>query len=100
MSIRSEIQAEQKVLTISVDGTLDAQLFAEFQLAYKDVPAYFRCVIDLSGVDYVDSSGLGLLLILREHFGSDNATVEIRGCSEDVANVLYISNFDVLFSMR
>ena len=49
---------------------------------------------------YLDSSALGMLLLLRDHAGGDQAEVEIVNCSPDVKKILTISNFDQLFKIH
>ncbi len=49
---------------------------------------------------YLDSSALGMLLLLRDHAGGDAAEVRIVNCNPDVRKILTISNFEQLFEIR
>ena len=53
--------------------------------------------IDLKDVTYMDSSALGMLLVLRK--GARNRDVSITGASESVRRILSIANFDKLFNI-
>ena len=46
------------------------------------------------------SSALGMLLLLRDHAGGDNAEVNLVNCNADVRKILTISNFEQLFSIH
>ena len=55
-------------------------------------------VVDLSRTSYLDSSALGMLLILREHAGAD-AEVTLANPAPAVREILKLSNFDQLFKI-
>jgi anti-anti-sigma factor len=61
-------------------------------------PNGVRFVVDLAKASYMDSSALGMLLLLKEHVGN-NGQIEIVNTATDVRNVLTIANFDKLFSI-
>ncbi len=54
----------------------------------------------MSETTYLDSSALGMLLLLRDHAGGDDSAIEIVNCSADVKKILTISNFEQLFDIR
>ena len=53
----------------------------------------------MSQTEYIDSSALGMLLLLREHAGSEQGSVHLKGCRNDVKDILKVSNFDKLFEI-
>ncbi|MBS0337484.1 MAG: STAS domain-containing protein [Proteobacteria bacterium] len=55
--------------------------------------------IDFAGVDYLDSSALGMLLLARERAASSGRQVELVNCRGTVGEVLYIANFSKLFTI-
>jgi len=57
-------------------------------------------VLDLSGVDYVDSAGLGILLTLREAAQAKGKGVALSGMTGSVKEVLELACFDTLFSFE
>ena len=58
-----------------------------------------RYVVDLKGATHLDSSALGMLLLLRDHAGGESAQVSLVHCNPDVRKVLAISNFEQLFKI-
>jgi len=99
-TIRVSEDAESSALTIWVNGRFDFSTHREFRSAYKELNRNFASyVVNVSGVEYIDSSALGMLLLLREFVKSANAKLAIAGCNSDVAKIFRIANFDKLFDI-
>jgi HptB-dependent secretion and biofilm anti anti-sigma factor len=56
--------------------------------------------IDFAQVDYVDSSALGMLLMLKEKAQASSKKVTLANCRGTVKQVLDIANFGKLFAIR
>ena len=56
-------------------------------------------LIDVSGLEFVDSAALGMLMILRGDAQKTMKTVSISGMKGQVEKVLKMSKFDTLFNM-
>jgi anti-anti-sigma factor len=101
MGVQFNIDNSGKELTIKVDGRFDFSAHQEFRDAYEaissDVNSY---IVDLGHTSYLDSSALGMLLLLRDHAGGDNSSIKIIKCNEDVRKILTISNFEQLFTIQ
>ena len=100
MSITTDRSADGKTLNIHIAGRFDFSSHQAFRDAYenadKDVIQY---VIDMGETTYLDSSALGMLLLLRDYAGGENADVRIANCNGDVRRILTISNFEQLFDI-
>ena len=91
-------KSDAGTLTIFISGRFDFSIHNEFRQATKAVDAKTQSiVVDLSHTDYLDSSALGMLLILRDKV--PNNLVKIVGARIDVKKILEIANFDKLFSV-
>lgn len=87
-----------KELTIAIEGRFDFGAHQQFREAYEHaVSRPSSYAIDLAKANYLDSSALGMLLLLRDYAGGENAEVKIINASNDVRKILAISNFDKLF---
>lgn len=86
-------------LKIVIDGRFDFSSHKEFRDAYRSAASDVSYIIDMGSTDYMDSSALGMLLLLREHAGGDKASIKITGCSSDIKKILTISNFHKLFDI-
>ena len=56
-------------------------------------------VVDLARVEYLDSSALGMLLMLKERCEAAGRAVALRGAAGVVAKVLEVANFNRLFKL-
>ncbi|MDD2048792.1 STAS domain-containing protein [Pseudomonas putida] len=98
MAVSAEISQDGKKLTIQVKGRFDFGKHQEFRAAYeRNHPE--SVVVDLKDATYLDSSALGMLLMLRDHVGGDGAEIRVVNTSSDVRKILAISNFDKLFDI-
>lgn len=94
MAIQTEVRSDGEV-TISISGRFDFNAHREFREAVKAVSNGAKCVVNLEKATYLDSSALGMLLLLKD--GSSD--VRIIKCSDEVRKVLEIANFHRLFDV-
>jgi HptB-dependent secretion and biofilm anti anti-sigma factor len=100
MTITSLSSSDGQELTIVIAGRFDFGAHQEFRNAYERVDSTPRSyVIDLKDTTYLDSSALGMLLLLRDHAGGDSAQIRLLNCKPDVRKILAISNFEQLFQI-
>lgn len=100
MAIWSAESDDGRKLTIKIQGRFDFSAHQEFRDAYekpKDDPEGY--IVDMKETTYLDSSALGMLLLLRDHAGGDSSDIKIVNCNSDVKKILTISNFEQLFSI-
>ncbi|MBD3619641.1 MAG: STAS domain-containing protein [Chromatiales bacterium] len=87
-------------LVIVAPRRFDFSVHQQFRDAYRDSGGEgMRYRVDLGETEYMDSSALGMLLLLREHAGGDAAQVRLENVSEPVRKVLEIANFHRLFTL-
>jgi len=101
MAISTQVSTDNKTLIISISGNFDINAYHKFGESYKDkLQPDMNVVIDLAETEYMDSSSLGMLLMLRERVGSDDSQIEIKNCSPGIKKILATANFDKLFKME
>jgi len=101
MSISSNMSNDGSELTICIQGRFDFSAHQDFRGAYEALPQKPQTfLVDMNDTTYLDSSALGMLLLLRDHAGGDTATIKILNCSPDVKKILTISNFEQLFTIQ
>lgn len=98
--IVSQFDKETSMATLLVKGRFDYSCQKEFRESFGQYAKGSNYIIDLSEVSYIDSSALGMLLLLRDHAGGDGSTVVIKNASEFVSNALKMARFERLFSME
>jgi HptB-dependent secretion and biofilm anti anti-sigma factor len=85
---------------VRIGERFDFSLHREFRNAYREAQSGTGSyVVDLKDTEYMDSSALGMLLLLREHAGK-RGTVRLVNCQADVKRILAIANFQQLFDIR
>ncbi len=102
MSIQSNVSSDGKTLTISIDGRFDATSLDDFRRSYEDADTQSvqEFCIDLKDTIHLDSSALGMLLVLRDFAGGDQAKITIKNCSPEVKKIFAISSFTQLFDIQ
>jgi len=101
MNIETLLSDDGKKLTLTVLGKMDVTLYKEFNDSYKDkIGLVSKVVLNFKDVEYVDSSGLGMLLVLRERSGGDDADIDIINVNPNVKKILETTNFQHLFNIQ
>ena len=98
----SVVRGEQET-AISIKGRFNFEMHSQFRAAYQEETADSnrgrRFVIDLTGTEYIDSSALGMLLLLREEAGTNDADIEITNARPEIRKILETANFQRLFKI-
>lgn len=101
MQIASEVSDGKAVLRLA--GRFDFHSHRDFRGAYEQAledKSVREIEIDFHEVDYLDSSALGMLLLLREKAEAVGKSVTLARLRGTVKQVLEIANFGKLFSIR
>lgn len=100
MQLKSSVTQDGRAVKISIGQRFDFEVHSEFRKAYENAgKAIHEYVVDLGQTEYMDSSALGMLLVLREYAGGDTSFIKIINCNNDVTDILSVSNFNDLFSI-
>lgn len=101
MAIKTQISEDGTVFNITISGRFDITTYKDFGESYKDkLESVSKWIIDMAEVEYVDSSALGMLLMLRERAGSEKADISIVNLNSDLKKIFTTANFHKLFSME
>jgi len=88
--------------TINMTGRFDFNVQRDFKEAYDphlNNAAVEAIDVDLAGVNYLDSSALGMLLMLRERATAAGKSLKLCKPTASVAQILDIANFAKLFTI-
>lgn len=100
--MQATVTKENGSATIKLAGRFDFNTHRDFRAAYDPLvndSDIRSATVDFDGVDYLDSSALGMLLMLRDKMsgaGKEVSLVNVRG---SVKQVLDIANFGKLFKI-
>jgi len=100
MSISSNVIGN--TLTINMTGRFDFHVQRDFKEAYDPQlgnAAVSAIEINLAGVEYLDSSALGMLLMLRERATAAGKSLKLCRPGAGVSQILEIANFSKLFTI-
>jgi anti-anti-sigma factor len=100
MTVKTQVTGEKAKLSLS--GRFDFAAHREFRQGYENAlrqPGIKGLEVDLGDVDYIDSSALGMLLLLKESAERGNAQLALTNCTGAVRRVLDVANFGKLFSL-
>lgn len=100
MGFSASLSADGSELSMVIDGRFDFNIHSDFRNAYRELPPTTRFVIDLGKATFMDSSAMGMLLLLREHVGEKAANIRLQNCNADIRKILSISNLDKMFTVE
>lgn len=96
------MKAEGQRAVVRLSGKFDFSAHREFREtidAALQNKEFGEVVVDLAGVDYIDSSALGMLLMLREKTNGAKKNLSLANPRGVVKQALDIAHFEKLFSI-
>ena len=91
---------EYNTLRIRVLGVLDIGAYDIFRACYESLPQARHYVVELAGARHIDSAGLAMLLLLRDHAGGDRERITLLNPRKAICQMLRDVNFDGLFRIE
>jgi anti-anti-sigma factor len=96
----NQVMTQGDTRTLRIDGRFDFNMHRSFRELYERAPPEVaQYVIDLAKTHYMDSSALGMLLLLREHVQGERSRIRIVNGNPEIRKILEIANFDKLFEI-
>ena len=91
-------QRDECLIVRAVDSRIDAAVAIQFKEHMRDLvkAAPSRVVLDLSGVTFLDSSGLGAVVAVMKLLGPDRR-LELTGLTPTVEKVFRLTRMDTIF---
>lgn len=100
MEIQSTLSQDGSTLTLALFGKFDYTCQQKFQSAYQEIsPKPGKFILDALELQSMDSSALGMLLLLRNHAGGDASDVAIINAKPDIIKLLETCKFNELFEV-
>ncbi len=89
------------IVTLSVSGRLDAVSSVDAEKEFNEVldAGHDMLLIDLSGLDYISSAGLRVLLVVAKRIQQKGGRVTLAGMVAGVKEVFEISGFSSIFKI-
>ena len=101
MTISVAVSDDRKSVTLNVSGRFDFSMHNDFRKAYKGLGLKdVTYDVNLAQTEYLDSSALGMLLLLKEYAELESSKVKISNANDDIREILCIASFDKLFMLE
>lgn len=100
--MRYEITTTDSEVTLSLSERFTAVDATTFRRLIDSLPAegIASVVIEMSGLEYIDSAAMGLLVLVRDNAINRQIAMKIRGPHGQVRKAFDIFNFDQLFTVE
>lgn len=98
----ASVVTRNNAAVIQLGGRFDFNAHREFRDAVDralSIKGVDSVTIEMNRVAYLDSSALGMLLMLRDKARTANRSVALSGVSGSVRQVLDIANFGKIFAI-
>ncbi|MDZ7805180.1 STAS domain-containing protein [Thiohalophilus sp.] len=100
MSVSSEHVNNGKECLIRIGDKLVYRLYREFRQAYTDCdPATELITVDLQNTRYIDSSALGMMLLLKKHARDNQRQIRLINVSDTILRAFEIVQLDTEFEI-
>ncbi|MDY6978805.1 MAG: STAS domain-containing protein [Pseudomonadota bacterium] len=100
MSVSSEHVNNGKECIIRIGHKLVYRLYREFRQAYTDCePATELITVDLQNTRYIDSSALGMMLLLKKHARDNQRQVRMVNVSDTILRAFEMVQLDTEFDI-
>jgi len=81
---------------VVLSGDVDLQTTADLKGEIQNITGVTRLEIDAANVTYIDSSGIAVLLLARQHCTQNNIALSLPTISDAVNRVLQIAKLDTM----
>ena len=99
MGLTSTIQDETRVISVDADR-IDAAMAIQFKddMRTETSEGPDRVVLDLTNVDFIDSSGLGAIVAAMKQLGNERQ-LDLAALTPDVEKVFRLTRMDTVFTI-
>lgn len=98
-----DVQISGSVARIQMSGQFNFQVHRAFKDAYAALlenAAIKEIEVEMSKLDYIDSSALGMLMLLNERAKAADKSIALLNPSGVVMQVLEVANFGRIFNIK
>lgn len=92
-------ETEDNTVIIVVSGKFTFELQREFRTACEQHSAKKHFILDLRETDYLDSSALGMILILNDAVKKTASTLKIINCQMAIKKIFELTNLQQIINI-
>ena len=95
------VNPQDKEVTIKLNSCFDVSGYELFKsICTENMTENNHFVVDFENTEFMDSSALGMLLLLREHTRGDKSRVTFINVKKSARKILEIAQFHQLFNIQ
>lgn len=96
-----EIKIEDDIQTVKLVGDLDVYSEEDFkEFIEEKIDANKELIFDLQDLDYLDSTGLGMFMLIYNKQKENGKSVKIINTKENIKKLFKITDLSDLFDME
>jgi HptB-dependent secretion and biofilm anti anti-sigma factor len=95
-----KVTSSEDEMTLTITGDFNRSMVVPFQETFKSQAKKQRYVVDLKGTQFIDSSAIGALMVLREYAGEGDADITLAHANEDIMYLLTLVKMEYLFTIE
>lgn len=98
----AQIDTSENALEVVFSGRLTFAENGEFRHVVEvlDQAGERRVSFDLSGLEFIDSAGMGMLLVAREQVAAQGGAIVLRAAGGQVGRMLHLAKFSDFFTIE
>lgn len=98
----AQVETNATTHTIILDESFDFENHREFRDFWKNALSQKakKIVVDFSHVKYIDSSALGMLMLVKHEVDGIDCKIELTNVSGHARNILQLVKFDDKFDIK
>jgi len=101
--VKLDFKFEKDKLYVKIDGELDLSVASNFRSELDrnlDIKQARHLILDFSNVDFIDSSGLGVILGRYKRLAEVGGSVQICGVNDQIGKILELSGLSRIMEIR
>jgi len=91
---------DEKAVILELTGRLDTVTSPKFQdVLLEAISLSLDIVLDFTGVDYISSAGLRVLLLGQKNIQADGRSMTLKNVSSDVMEIFNVTGFSGMLTI-
>jgi len=101
MTLKRFVSDDKTEVSIAIEERFDFSIHQTFRDAYADCTVNgTQFILNLAQTSYMDSSALGMILLLKDHVEKLSGTLKITNPNQAVNKILEIAQFHRLMTIE
>lgn len=95
--LRVEVRCLESGALVRLEGEVDMATAKQLDIALRELPR-LRVTVDLSGLTFMDSSGLNALVRAHREFAAEGGELSLEGARQNIRKVFEVSGLTFLLT--